>query len=44
MPYRFIDDPATLRRVLQATLLIEADLELPVPLRHLIEEAPFDDR
>ena len=39
MPYRSIHDPATLRRVLEATLLIEADLELPVLLRHVIEEA-----
>ena len=39
MPYRSIDDPAKLKRILEATLLIEADLELPVLLRHLIEEA-----
>ncbi len=39
MPFRAIEDPAKLRRVLEATLLLEADLELPVLLRHLIEEA-----
>ena len=39
MPYRSIEDPAKLRRVLEATLLLEADLELPALLRHVIEEA-----
>jgi len=39
MPYRSIEDPATLRRLLEAVLLIEADLALPVLLRHIIEEA-----
>ncbi|MGA2307300.1 MAG: GAF domain-containing sensor histidine kinase [Acidimicrobiales bacterium] len=39
MPYGLIEDPATLRRILDATLLIEADLELPVLLRHVVEEA-----
>jgi signal transduction histidine kinase len=39
MPFRAIEDPAKLRRMLEATLLLEADLELPVLLRHLIEEA-----
>jgi signal transduction histidine kinase len=39
VPYRSIDDPAKLRRVLEATLLLESDLELPVLLRHVIEEA-----
>ena len=39
MPYRSIEDPAKLRRVLEATLLVEADLELPVLLRHVIDEA-----
>lgn len=39
MPYRSIEDPVKLRRVLQATLLLEADLDLPVLLRHVIEEA-----
>ena len=39
MPYRAIEDPAKLRRVLEATLLLEADLELSAALRHFIEEA-----
>jgi signal transduction histidine kinase len=39
MPYHSIDDPVKLRRVLQAALLIEADLDLSVLLRHVIEEA-----
>jgi signal transduction histidine kinase len=39
VPYRSIEDPAKLRRVLEATLLVEADLELPVLLRHVIGEA-----
>ena len=39
MPFRAIDDPAKLRRVLEATLLIEADLDLPTLLRHIVEEA-----
>lgn len=39
MPYRSIEDPAKLRRLLEATLLIEGDLELPLLLRHIVEEA-----
>jgi signal transduction histidine kinase len=39
VPYRAIEDPVKLRRLLEATLLLEADLELPTVLRHLIEEA-----
>ena len=39
MPYRSIDDPVKLRRVLEATLQLEADLDLPSLLRHFIEEA-----
>jgi len=39
MPYRSIEDPATLRRVLEATLLLEADLNLPSLLRHFVDEA-----
>jgi signal transduction histidine kinase len=39
VPYRSIEDPVKLRRVLEATLLFEADLELPALLRHVIEEA-----
>jgi signal transduction histidine kinase len=39
VPYHSIEDPAKLRRVLEASLLIERDLELPVLLRHVVEEA-----
>ena len=39
MPYRSIDDPVKLRRILEAVMLIEADLDLPDLLRHVIEEA-----
>jgi two-component system, NarL family, sensor histidine kinase DevS len=39
VPYRRIDDPVKLRRLLDAVLMIEADVELPVLLRHLVEEA-----
>ena len=39
VPYRSIVDPAKLRRLLEATLLIESDLELPDVLRHVVEEA-----
>ena len=39
VPFRLIDDPAKLRRVLESTLLLEANLELPALLGHVIEEA-----
>ncbi len=39
MPYHSIDDPIKLRRVLEAVLLIEKDLELPALLHHVIQEA-----
>jgi signal transduction histidine kinase len=39
VPYRSIEDPVKLRRVLEATLLIEADLDLPLLLGHVISEA-----
>ncbi len=39
MPYHSIDDPSRLRRILDAVLLLEKDIELPVLLRHVIEEA-----
>ena len=39
MPYHSIEDPAKLRRVLEATLLLEADLDLPSLLRHIVGEA-----
>jgi signal transduction histidine kinase len=39
VPYHSIEDPAKLRRVLEATLLLEKDVELPALLRHIIDEA-----
>ena len=39
MPYHTIEDPAKLRRVLEAALLLEADLDLSSLLRHIIDEA-----
>jgi signal transduction histidine kinase len=39
VPFRSIEDPAKLRRVLESVLLLEADLDLPVLLRHVIDEA-----
>jgi signal transduction histidine kinase len=39
MPFRSIDDPVKLTRVIQATMLLQADIELPVLLNHVIEEA-----
>jgi len=39
VPFRLIEDPTKLRRVLEATLLIESNLELPEVLRHVVEEA-----
>lgn len=39
VPFRSIEDPAKLRRVLEATLLLEADIEIRVLLHHFIEEA-----
>ena len=39
MPHHSIEDPTTLRRILDAMLLIEGDLDLPVLLRHVVEEA-----
>jgi len=39
MPYRSIEHPAKLRRLLEATLQLEADLDLPMLLHHFIEEA-----
>ena len=37
MPYHAIDDPAKLRRVLEATLLLEANLDLSTVLRRVID-------
>ena len=39
VPYRNIDDSAKLRRLLEAALMIGADVELSVLLRHFVEEA-----
>jgi signal transduction histidine kinase len=39
VPYHSIDDPKKLRRVIEATLLLEGDVELPDLLRHVIDEA-----
>ncbi len=39
VPYRKVEDPAKLRRLMGAVLMLEADIELPVLLRHLVEEA-----
>jgi signal transduction histidine kinase len=39
MPYRSVEDPAKLRRLLEAVLLLEGDLRLPDLLRHFVEEA-----
>ncbi len=39
VPYQKIRDAATLRRLLDAVLMIEADVDLPVLLRHFVEEA-----
>jgi signal transduction histidine kinase len=39
VPYRFIEEAAKLRRVLEATLLIESDLDLRAVLCHVAEEA-----
>ncbi len=39
MPYHSMEDPAKLRRVLEAALLLEADLDLSSLLRHIIDEA-----
>lgn len=39
VPFRKIDDSVKLRRLLEAVLMIEADIELSVLLRHFVEEA-----
>ncbi len=39
VPHRKVNDPVKLRRLLDAILMIEADLELAVLLRHFVEEA-----
>jgi len=39
MPYANIDDSVKLRRLLDAVLMIEADVDIEVLLRHFVEEA-----
>ena len=39
VPYTRVDDPEKLRRLMEAVLMITADIELPDLLRHLVEEA-----
>ncbi len=39
VPFRKIDDPAKLRRLLEAVLMIETEVDLPALLRHVVEEA-----
>jgi signal transduction histidine kinase len=39
VPYKRVDDPEKLRRLMDAVLMIEADIELPDLLRHIVEEA-----
>lgn len=39
MPFPSINDPVKLTRVIEATMLLKADLELPVLLGHVVKEA-----
>lgn len=39
MPHRQIENPDTLRRLIDAVLMLEADVELSTLLRHFVEEA-----
>ena len=39
VPYQKIDDPAKLRRLLDAVMMIEGDVDLSTLLRHFVEEA-----
>jgi signal transduction histidine kinase len=39
MPFPSIDDPVKLTRVIEAVMFLRADLELPVLLSHVIDEA-----
>jgi len=39
VPYKRVQDVAKIRRLMDAVLMIEADIELPVLLRHILEEA-----
>jgi hypothetical protein len=38
-PFDRIDDPAKLRRLVQAILILDAELNLPVVLRRISQEA-----
>jgi hypothetical protein len=39
MQYKRVEDPAKLRRLMDAVLMIEADIELGALLRHIVVEA-----
>ena len=39
MPYRRVTDPWRLQQLLEAVLLLEADLDLDAALRHIVEQA-----
>jgi len=39
VPYNRVHNPEKLRRLMDAILMIEADIELPALLRHIVEEA-----
>ncbi len=39
MPYKRVNDPEKLRHLMDAVLMIEADIELSTLLRHIVEEA-----
>lgn len=39
MPYRRVTDPQRLQQLLEAVLVLEADLDLDIALRHIVEQA-----
>ena len=39
MPYKRVEDTEKLRRLVDAVLMIEADIDRPALLRHIVEEA-----
>ncbi len=39
MPYRRVSDPRRLQQLLEAVLVLEADLDLDAALRHIVEQA-----
>lgn len=39
MPYRKVTDPQRLQQLLEAVLVLEADLDLDIALRHIVEQA-----